>query len=384
MPRARAHEESARHSTRGDDPRRLADEAFMGQALAEARRGLGRTSPNPAVGAVLVKGGRVIAKGHHSRAGAAHAEVVALRAAGARARGADLYSTLEPCNHHGRTPPCTGAILDAGVRRVIVGCRDANPLVCGRGVDRLEAAGVDVATGVLSAECAALYRAFFTFTTERRPFVTLKVASTADGRIATKCGDSRWITSEESRARVHLLRDRVDAVLVGGETVRRDDPRLTSRKAGREGKRQPLRVVLSASCDLSPDARIFAPPGRALVFTASRDAGRVRALESRGVEVLEAPAKRGRIDLLEVLRILAARDVVHLLVEGGANVFGQFLAQGLADEAMVFVAPKILGDGLSWGAFAAPSRIAEAIALSDVTVERVGVDVLMTGRPSRE
>ncbi len=221
---------------RGRPPERAAAERFMRLALREAAKGLGRTSPNPAVGAVLVKDGRVVGRGHHARAGGPHAEVVALRAAGARARGADLYTTLEPCDHQGKTPPCSVAILEAGVRRVFVGSTDPNPLVNGRGMARLRRGGLPVEQGVLAVECDALNAAWFTYITERRPFVTLKAAVTLDGRIATRTGDARWVTGEAARAWVHRLRDRVDAVLVGAGTARADDPELTTRLPGGRGR----------------------------------------------------------------------------------------------------------------------------------------------------
>lgn len=359
-----------------------AAEAFMRRALAEARKGLGSTSPNPVVGAVVAKAGQIVSVGHHARAGGPHAEVVALNRAGAKARGADLYVTLEPCDHHGRTPPCTRAILAAGVKRVFVGCEDANPIVSGRGIERLRAAGVEVVKGVLEAECLALNRPFFTYITERRPFVTLKVAATADGRIATRTGDSRWVTGPQSRERVHALREQVDAVLVGGRTVRQDDPQLTARPRGRLSARQPLRVVLSASLDLPPRARIFDEElGGVLILTASDDRRRATALRARGAEVVRVPGRRGRVDLRAALQALHDREIVHLLVEGGGEVFGGFLEEGLADQLLLFVAPKILGEGVSWAPLRAKARMDHAIPLVEASVERVGEDVLITATP---
>lgn len=374
----------ARSQTAREFDRAVA-EFFMRMALDEAEKGVGRTSPNPAVGAVLVKNGHVLARGFHAKAGGPHAEIVALRQAGGRARGADLYTTLEPCNHHGRTPPCTEAILAAGIRRVFVGCLDANPKVSGRGVKRLRSAGLKVVSGVLNDQCTELNAPFFTFITRKRPFVTLKVASTADGRIAGESGDSRWVTGPAARARVHQLRGRVDAVLVGGGTVRMDDPQLTARPRGRPSARQPMRVVLSASLDLPPSAKVFGGrPGGALVLTASSDEAKAAALRKAGAQVARLPAvPAGGVDLREALDELARRNVVHLLVEGGAGVFGGFLQAGLADEILLFVAPRVLGSGLSWATLSGRARIEDAIALEPWRVEQLGPDVLLTARPGR-
>ena len=357
---------------------RAAAERFMRLALVEARRGVGRTSPNPAVGAVLVKGGRVVARGHHAVAGGPHAELVALRKAGARARGADLYTTLEPCDHHGRTPPCSVAILAAGVRRVFSGSADPNPLVNGRGVARLRRAGVPVITGVLAAECDAVNAAWFTFITRRRPFVTLKLAATLAGRVATRAGDSRWVSGPEARAWVHRLRDQVDAVLVGRATALADDPRLTTRLPG-GGGRDPLRVVLDTRLSLPPTLRLFRQrsTARTVVFHAAR---RARDLGPR-TELERVARGPGGLDLAAVLARLASRGVTHLLVEGGGAVAGAFLSAGLVDRLALFLSPRLLGDGVSWGPAAAPRHMSGALRLADLAVERLGEDLLVTGTP---
>lgn len=367
------------HSRKSAAPRSEARD-LMRLALAEAKKGLGLTSPNPAVGALVVRDGKVVARGYHARAGGPHAEVIALRRAGEKARGADLYVTLEPCDHHGRTPPCTSAILAAGVKRVFVGCEDANPIVSGRGMKRLRAAGISVVKGVLEAECLAINRPFFTYITERRPFVTLKVASTADGRIATATGDSRWVTGPEAREKVHGFREQVDAILVGARTVREDDPQLTARPKGKLSKRQPLRVILTRTLDVPPDARIFdEPAGGVLVLTSSGDPKKTRALEKRGAEVVRVPGRKGGVDLRAALELLHEREVVHLMVEGGGEVFGAFLEDGLADQLMLFIAPKILGEGVAWAPLRAKAKMDHAIPVCDAVVEQVGADVLITG-----
>jgi diaminohydroxyphosphoribosylaminopyrimidine deaminase/5-amino-6-(5-phosphoribosylamino)uracil reductase len=355
-------------------------ERFMRLALREAARGLGRTSPNPAVGAILVRGGRVIARGHHAQAGGPHAEVVALRAAGERAAGADLYTTLEPCDHWGKTPPCSIAIVQAGVRRVFVGSRDPNPVVNGRGLARLRRAGVEVVTDVLRAECDRLGAPWFHFIRTGRPYVTLKAAVTLDGRIATRTGDSRWVTGPAARAEVHRLRDRVDAVLVGAGTARADDPLLTTRLPRGRGH-DPVRVVLDTRLTLPRALRLFHPESKAPTLVATTVA-RSPPL-GPGVEALRCRARGGRVDLGDLLRKLAARGITHLLVEGGGEVHAAFLAAGLVDRVVLFVAPKILGGGVAWLDGPGPPLMKDALALEDVAIERAGDDVVVTGTPAR-
>jgi len=352
----------------------------MRLALREARRGLGRTSPNPAVGALLVKGGRIVGRGHHVRAGAPHAEVMAIRDAAARARGADLYTTLEPCDHVGRTPPCSLAILEAGVRRVFSGSADPNPRVNGRGIRRLRRAGVEVETGVLREHCDALNEPWFRFITTGRPHVTLKVAATLDGRIATASGDSRWVTGPEARAHVHRLRDAVDAVLVGAGTARADDPRLTARLPGGRGC-DPIRVVLDSRLELPMTLRLFRQRSKAATLVA-HVAGAPPAKPPRGVEYLRCRARRGRVDLGDLLLRLGERGVTTLLVEGGAEVNRSFLEAGLVDQLLLFVAPKIAGGGIPWLGGEGPARMAEALPVHDMHVRRVGRDLLFSGRPA--
>ncbi len=350
----------------------------MRLALEEASRGLGRAAPNPAVGAVLVRGGRVVGRGHHARAGSPHAEIVALRAAGALATGADLYTTLEPCSHFGRTPPCSAAVIEARVARVFIGSRDPNPLVDGKGSARLRRAGVEVVAGPLRAECDALNAPWSRFIVSGRPFVTLKLAATLDGRIATAGGDSRWVSGAEARAWVHRLRDRVDAVLIGRGTAQADDPRLTARLPG-GGGHDPLRVVLDTRLSLPATLRIFRQrsSARTLVFHA---ADRERRLGPR-VDLERVARAPGGLDLGAVLAALGARGVVHLLVEGGGAVAAGLLGAGLVDRLALVLAPRVLGGGTAWGGEAGPARMAEALRLEDLTVERLGEDLLLQGRP---
>jgi diaminohydroxyphosphoribosylaminopyrimidine deaminase/5-amino-6-(5-phosphoribosylamino)uracil reductase len=339
-----------------------ADRRFMAQAMRLAELGRGETRPNPVVGALLVKGGKVIARGFHRRAGLPHAEIEALAQLGMHAPGATLYVTLEPCCHQGRTGPCTDKILASGIRRIVVGCCDENPLVSGRGIAVLKRAGLRVDAGCLKDECRMQNRAFFSWVKNKRPWVTMKVASTLDGCIGDRQekgrqGRERWITGKPSRAAAHALRDQHDAILVGVGTILADDPKLTIRLPGQSttmGK-GPLRIVLDshlrtpATATLLAQARAKAPllvaakprkPDRAL-------AARQRELEAAGAEIWFAPASRdGRTALASVLRQLAMRGVQSLLVEGGSRIHGAFVAAGLVDSVALFLAPRLVGSGV--------------------------------------
>jgi len=338
-----------------------ADARFMRRALALAERGRGTTQPNPVVGAVIVRGGRIAAEGFHRKAGEGHAEVNALGRLKGSARGTTLYVTLEPCDHTGRTGPCTAALIAARPARVVVGCRDPNPIVDGRGIARLRRAGIRVDVGCLEAECAAAIRAYAIWARERRPFVTLKAAATLDGFIAQRArargrAAPVWITGPEARAAAHALRAEHDAILVGAGTVRADNPRLTVRRTGRRPVRQPLRVVLAGRGPL---------PRRAHVFDRSAPTLRIDG-GSRG---LVAPAR--------ALALLAARGVHSVLVEGGAAIAGAFVKAGLVDRVALFLAPKLLGGGLSVAA-GGDRPIAQALRLGPISASGIGVDLLLT------
>lgn len=361
-------------------------EFFMAQALELAERGRGRTFPNPAVGSLVVSKGQVVGRGFHRRAGQAHAELEALRDAGELARGADLYVTLEPCNHHGRTAPCTQAILDAKIARVFVGMEDPNPLVSGSGIARLRRSGVEVVEGVLSRECASANRWFAHFITTKRPYVILKAGVTLDGKLASASGDSKWVTSEASRELVHRLRDEVDAILVGSGTVAADQPLLTTRlphpTIKERAPRTAQRVVVDGSFSSDPEAQVFDPSaGPVLLVSGSENPEKQAALEKRGVTVLKLPRRDGEIDVQELLELLGRRGITSLLVEGGARTHSAFLRSGMADELRLFIAPKILGaEGLSWAGNLGASLMSQAILLEDLDVSTVGGDVLVQGR----
>lgn len=353
-------------------------EGWMREALAEARRAVGRTHPNPAVGAVVVRDGEIVGRGHTAPAGGPHAEVRAIADAGPRAQGADLFTTLEPCDHHGRTPPCTEAILAAGVARVFAGSADPNPLVDGRGVRRLRELGIPVWTGVLAVETDALNRPFFKAMRVGLPWVTLKAAVSLDGKLATASGDSRWVTGEAARTEVHRLRNVVDAVLVGSGTVRADDPALTTRLP-EGGGRDPLRVVLDSGLQLLPRRKLFhlASDARTLLVHVEGQGGeRAPALTAAGADLLAVPGRPGEVDLEATLRALLRRDVLHLLVEGGPMVFAAFIRAGLADALVLHLAPKLVGgDGLSWLGPLGLERMVGARSLRVESVRSLGEDL---------
>ena len=355
----------------------------MRRAIASAR--LGRPSPNPHVGAAIVVGDEIVALGWHRKAGEAHAEVDAIDKAGPRARGSTLYVTLEPCNHQGRTGPCTEAIIEAGIVKVIVGCPDPTLHATG-GVDRLREAGIVVEMGLLRDEATALVADFAKHFKTGLPYVTLKAAITLDGKMATRTGDSKWITGEEARTEAHRLRDRNDAVLVGVGTVLADDPQLTVRHV--EG-RDPIRVVLDADLRTPPEALIVTQTSRAptWIFHANDVAeARREPLQWPGVELIPVDRSPRGVALHDVLRILGERDIVRLLVEGGAHVHGSFLDMALADRAALFVAPRLVGDAraISFGAGMGVESIDETVRLVHTEITTLGTDWLISGDFERE
>jgi len=357
------------------------DEQFMEQAIELAASADYHTSPNPMVGAVVVRDGKVVGMGAHMRAGEPHAEVHALNTAGDAARGADLYVTQEPCSHHGRTPPCVDAVIAAGVKRVVIGMQDPNPKVDGRGISALRAAGITVISGVLEQRVRKLNEFFVKHVTTGMPFVTAKFAMSLDGRIATHSGESRWITSDEARQEVHRLRHMHDAILVGANTVLRDDPNLTTRLP--EGGRSPLRVVVDSRLRVPFEARIFGQEsGSVLLATSDRARGdRLREFEKRGVPVVVLPADHGRVGLPDLLRHLGEREAISLLIEGGSSMHGSAFDQRLVDKVVAFVAPRIIGGIEAPGAVGGHGvdALSDAHALRDVEVRSIGPDVMIAG-----
>jgi diaminohydroxyphosphoribosylaminopyrimidine deaminase/5-amino-6-(5-phosphoribosylamino)uracil reductase len=319
----------------------ITDVRHMAQAIGLARRGLYTTTPNPRVGCVIVRDGVIIGEGFHEKAGEPHAEVHALRAAGEKARGATLYVTLEPCSHHGRTPPCTDAVIAAGVVRVVAAMRDPNPKVAGQGFSRLRAAGITVDDGVMEGDARELNIGFVSRMTRGRPWVRMKVAATLDGRTALANRKSQWITGEAARADGHAWRARACALLTGFGTVRDDDPQLNVRMV--DTPRQPLRVLVDSRLRMPPSARVIGGAGDTLVATAGRDAARERALADAGVTLLHLPAPDGRVDLRALLAHLAVAQCNEVLVEAGATLAGAALRAGLVDELIIYMAPTLMG-----------------------------------------
>jgi len=351
-----------------------AEYAHMARALRLAEQGLLTTMPNPRVGCVLVKDGIVVGEGWHEYAGGPHAEVVALRAAGARARGATAYVTLEPCCHHGRTPPCSEALLAAGVTRVVAAMPDPNPRVAGGGLAQLQAAGVEVASGLLQVEAERLNPGFLMRMRAARPFVRIKLAMSLDGRTAMASGESKWITGAAAREDVQRLRARSCAIVTGIGTVTADDPSLNVRIPGR--RRPPLRVVLDSHLRLRPAAKMLQEDGPVLVFCGP-DAGRWSG--GREINLVSIPVAAAGLDLHAALRELARREINEVMVEAGATLSGAFLSAGLADEIVVYMAPKLLGDGAR-GLFHLPglSTMAQAVELEIRDIRAVGSDWRIT------
>jgi diaminohydroxyphosphoribosylaminopyrimidine deaminase/5-amino-6-(5-phosphoribosylamino)uracil reductase len=356
---------------------------FMKMALNLAAKGEGFTSPNPMVGAVVVKNGQVVGSGYHKTAGGSHAEVNALDAAGDLAKGAVLYVTLEPCNHTGRTPPCTRKILEMGIGRVVAAMKDPNKKVTGGGSEFLEQNGVKVTIGVCEAQAKKLNEAFIKYVRTGRPFAMAKCAATLDGRIATRTGDSRWVTGETARRFVHQLRQRVDAIMVGINTIRNDDPSLTTRLPGLQSS-DPVRIILDTHLSISLDARVLRQASTAatiLVAAPAAARNKKRALEKIGAKVIEIPLTNDLIDMNALMEQLGALELTSLLIEGGSRVLASAFSAGVVDKVFFFYAPKILGgdDGVPICSGPGAELMSECIAINDIAVRRLGDDVLIEG-----
>ena len=355
-----------------------ADHEVMARALRLARKGLFTTTPNPRVGCVIVKDGAVVGEGWHARAGESHAEIHALNAAGEQSRGATAYITLEPCSHHGRTPPCADALIEAGVARVVAAMRDPNPQVGGNGLEKLRAAGIAFENGLMEAEARELNIGFVSRMERGRPWVRLKLAASLDGKTALNNGRSQWITGPEARRDGHAWRARACAILTGAGTVRDDDPRLTVRDV--ETERQPLRVMVDSHLETPPTAHIV-EGGNALVVAASEDAAKVAALRAAGAEVMVLPNPQGKVDLPCLLQALAGRGVNELHVEAGHKLNGSLLREGLVDELLLYFAPTLLGSGREMFPLPELTDLAGRRDLKIVDLRRVGADIRILARP---
>jgi len=354
---------------------------FMQLALDLALKGEGRTAPNPPVGAVIVKDGIVVGKGFHPQAGKPHAEIFALHEAGNEAYGASIYVTLEPCSHHGKTPPCADALITAGIKSVYIGVTDPNPQVAGNGIKRLQQAGITVQTGILEYECRQMIAAFSKCITTGIPYTIYKAAMTLDGNTATRTGDARWVSGSESREQVHHLRDRVEAIIVGIDTVINDDPLLNTRLPADNG-RDPLRVVVDSHLRINPECRLLQQKSTAatLIATISTDQKKMVALRQSGAEVITFPVVSGKVALTFLWQELGRRNVQRLLLEGGATLAAAALREGLIDRMMLFIAPKLVGGSAS-GIFSGSGceEMAMATELVNVSYQQIGDDLLVTG-----
>jgi len=356
----------------------MSDEKFMKLALKLARKGMGKVSPNPMVGAVITdEKGKILSVGYHKQYGGPHAEREALSKLEFKAQGAIMYVNLEPCCHWGKTPPCTEAIIASGIKKVVIGTEDVNPLVAKKGIKILKEAGIEVKIDVLKDECLELNKAYFKWIKTHLPYVILKWAQSIDGRIATKKGLSQWISHSGALKYAHKLRAEADAVLVGRGTVQKDDPMLTVRLV--KG-RNPLRVVLDSSLKLPLNRKVFSPSASTLVFTLSQDERKINLLREKGVEVVVLKNEKEKVPLLEVLKILGERGVANLLVEGGAKIITAFLDENLADEIQVIISPLILGKGIEAVGDLGYIRIDEAIKIKNLKIKKLKEDLIIEGR----
>jgi diaminohydroxyphosphoribosylaminopyrimidine deaminase/5-amino-6-(5-phosphoribosylamino)uracil reductase len=356
----------------------------MEYALSLARLAVGYTSPNPAVGAVVVKNGLIVGMGYTRPAGSDHAEVMALRQAGDRAQHATMYVTLEPCPHYGRTPPCTEAIIESGISEVHVALIDPNPLVCGRGLNRLSEKGIKTRVGMCRQEAYDINEAYIKHITTGLPFVVAKFAISLDGKVATRTGDSKWITKEEARKYAHGLRHVADAIMVGVNTVLVDDPRLTARGCGGKGgvgKKQPLRLIVDSKGKAPVTAHVFESPGEAMVAVAIPfSPAKKEKLLRAGAEVVELPAKDGSVDIAELLKLLGDRKIVNILVEGGGKLLGSLFDQDLVDKVVAFISPIIIGGRKAICVEGnGVESVAEALRLNRVDFKNLGDDILVSG-----
>lgn len=357
---------------------------YMKQALSLARLAVGQVSPNPAVGAVVVKDGEIVGQGYTQPPGMRHAEIMALRQAGEKARGGTLYVSLEPCCHYGRTPPCTDAIVAAGISEVHLAMIDPNPIVRGKGIDGLEKENIKVFTGEFEQEARDTNEAYIKYITTGLPFVTVKFAMSLDGKIATRTGDSKWISGEESRKYVHHLRYTTDAIMAGVNTVLADDPRLTYRCGGNGGtvRKQPLRVIVDARGRTPPTAQVFDKPGNVLLALGSSVPAETKeAFTRKDAELLELPSADGLVELPQLLKALGEREITSVLVEGGGILLGSMFDHGLVDKVIAFIAPVIIGGTEAKPAVAGKGveTMMEAMRLHRVTVEKFGDDVMVSG-----
>jgi diaminohydroxyphosphoribosylaminopyrimidine deaminase/5-amino-6-(5-phosphoribosylamino)uracil reductase len=353
---------------------------YMKLALRLALRARGQTSPNPLVGALVVRNGRIVGRGYHRKAGLAHAEVIALDEAGPLAEGATLYTTLEPCTHFGRTPPCVHRIVSSGIKKVVIGSIDPNPLNNGKGVNLLEEHGIKVEVGVLGDELNRLNEAFIKYISRKIPFVCVKVAQSLDGRIATSSGDSKWITSDKSRGLAHRLRGRYDAIMVGVNTLLRDDPKLDAWFS----RRQPVKIIVDSNLSTPAKAKVFSGPSPVIIVTLPAKPGQEtenRKILAGKARILEVKEKEGQINLKDMLKMLARLEITSILVEGGGTLIGSLFDEGLVDKVIFFISPKIIGGAQAVGSVMGRgvARVDKALRLKKLRLRHIAEDILIEG-----
>lgn len=360
------------------------DIRYMKRALALARKGIGHTSPNPAVGCVIVKNGQIVGEGWHKKAGGHHAEIHALNNAGEASRGADVYVTLEPCCHTGKTPPCVDALIAAGIKRVYAGMTDPNPLVAGKGIATLQNAGIEAFTGILERECQAINKPFIKYVTTGLPYIIYKCAMTLDGKIATVTGESRWISGEQSRKFVHKMRSTLDAVMVGVDTIIADNPQLTVRHI--KG-RNPLRIIVDSTLRTPESVSVLSGKlAHKTIIATTEQNPRVHLRYSQsGAKIIVCNADAGRVDLLDLLKKLAKEGIQSILLEGGSRLAGDALRHGLIDECIFFYAPKVIGsDGFSPFAITGITSMNNSIRFLGADIKRMGEDLVVTAYPEKK
>lgn len=356
------------------------NEYFMRKSISLALKAKGKTFPNPLVGALIIKNGRIVGRGYHKKAGLPHAEVEAIEDAGKKAKGSSLYVTLEPCTHYGRTPPCVDKILEAGIKRVFVGMVDPNPVNNGRGIRLLREHGIKVEVGLLEDGLRRINQPFIKYITKKMPFITVKVGQSLDGKIATKDGDSRWITSDESRALSHRLRAYYDAIMVGVNTVIRDNPLLVSDGCDRQLKR----IIVDSRLGTPAKANVFLDTNPIIIATLKEALGQEtenRSLLSQKAKILEVKENNGQVNLYDLLKKLARLEITNILVEGGGSLIGSLFDYGLVDKVLFFIAPKIIGgkDSISSVMGKGISRVDRAVKLKEIQLKRIGEDFLIEG-----
>ncbi len=362
----------------------LKEKDFMRVALKLARRGAGRVSPNPMVGAVIVKNGKIKGEGYHRFFGGAHAEINALEQAGKAAKGADIYITLEPCSHFGKTPPCVDALIKNGIRRVFVGMVDPNPAVSGRGLKKLKKAGIEVKTGILEQDCRKINESFIKYITQKEPYLILKSAVSLDGKIASYTGDSKWITCEKSRTLVHRMRFESDAVMAGVGTVIADDPLLNVRMY-KKAKKEPYRVIVDSGLKIPLKSNVLKPgfAEKTIIAVLKEKSGSKKAekIKDIGAQVIPVSGKNGRIDLRKLLKILAKQEIASILLEGGSEVNAAALEAGIVDKVMLFYAPKLVGGKNSFSMIGGQGKkhILDSVNIDKIELKRVGSDFVVEG-----